>query len=194
MTHLKRALCTLGAGAALLMTHTSHGFAATQLPKAVSSCGLHIDAAFREGAPVDRFSITNKSTPEWSITAVTVNLENSAGKLIFDTQDGGSGVEVFQPFRSAGGTAKLRWVSKLKDGGSLMTLDFNRFESKDSFTFSIDVDDTLKASDLGQIRVTDSEMAGATLTYVLRGPGGIITSAEADFGPKANSTLKGRAC
>ncbi|MEO1397233.1 MAG: hypothetical protein AAFU56_00010 [Pseudomonadota bacterium] len=168
--------------------------AATALPNGVSSCGLDLSAVFREGAPVDRFTITNASSPDWSITSVTLNLQPSAGKLIFDTKDGGDGVEVFQPFRRAGGTAKMRRVSRLRDGGPFLTLDFSAFEAADTFTFSIDVDDTLKASELGQIRVAGSEINGAALSYVLRGPGGVITSAEAEFDGSAKSALKGRKC
>ncbi|MEO0546835.1 MAG: aggregation factor core [Pseudomonadota bacterium] len=171
-----------------------HSDAATTLPKGMTSCGLDLRAEFREGAPVDRFTITNRSTPDWSIRSITLNLEPSAGKLIFDTKDGGDGVEVFQPFREAGGNADLRSISKLRDGGPVLTLDFHTFEADQSYTFSIDVDDTVKVSELGQIRVAGSEITGASLSYILRGPGGMITKAAGDFDNSARSAVTGRVC
>ncbi|MEM1038133.1 MAG: hypothetical protein AAGI12_01540 [Pseudomonadota bacterium] len=186
-------LC-LGAVGATILWPVGHSDAATTLPKGMTSCGLDLRAEFREGAPVDRFTITNRSTPDWSIRSITLNLEPSAGKLIFDTKDGGDGVEVFQPFREAGGNADLRSISKLRDGGPVLTLDFHTFEADQSYTFSIDVDDTVKASELGQIRVAGSEITGASLSYILRGPGGMITKAAADFDSSARSAVKGRVC
>jgi len=193
------AMVGVATGLAVLMSGFSSSIvsgsahAAIKLPDGVS-CGLALGAVFREGAPVDRFTITNKSTAQWAITSVTLNLAQSAGKLIFDTQNGGDGVEVSQPFREAGGNAKLRSSPKVNDGDPQLVLDFEAFDSQQSFTFSIDVDDTLKASELGQIRVSGSEIKGASLSYTLRGPNGKITSAEAEFGTNAKSDLSGKSC
>lgn len=168
--------------------------AQSRLPVGVSSCGLNMEARFVESAPRDRFELRNNSQSQWSITSATFDLAPSLGRLVFDTEEGGTGVEVFQPFRAESGNAKLRWLSKLSDGSSIMTLDFNRFESGDDFTFTIDVDDTLTASDLGQIRVADREIEGANVELVMRGPGGVITSATMTFGSNGTATVKGKTC
>ncbi|MFT5934807.1 MAG: hypothetical protein ACI9M6_001863, partial [Hydrogenophaga sp.] len=46
------------------------------------------------------------------------------------------------------------------------------FESGQRFVFSIDVDDRLTASDLGQTRVAGAELKGALLTVVVDPSGG----------------------
>ena len=165
-----------------------------QLPQNVQACGLNIAARFVESAPRDRFIWENRSTPAWSITSITLQLKPSIGKLIFDTQDGGTGVEVFQPFREDTGSASLNRVTKLVDGGDEMTLDFHHFEAGEDYQFSLDVDDTLTDSDLGQIRVSASEMSGATVKLVLRGPGGVITNAAMQFGDDATASVTGGTC
>ena len=62
------------------------------------NCDVSLDVRFLEGAPVDRFVLTNGSDRGIIQADVQFDLRPSAGKLIFDTQSGGSGVEVYQPF------------------------------------------------------------------------------------------------
>jgi len=45
-----------------------------------------------------------------------------------------------------------------------LALDFDAFGPAAQYQFTIDVDDRLTASDLGQIRVTGGEMAGSVVT------------------------------
>jgi len=74
--------------------------AATLLPAHAfaEACDIDIQAHFIEGVPRDRFVIANKSTAA-VISDVSLDLAPSAGRLIFDTERGGSGVEVFQRHR-----------------------------------------------------------------------------------------------
>ena len=168
-------------------------FASGTLPVGVSSCGLDLRVRFVESAPRDRFTLENRSTPQWSVTSASLKLAPSAGRLIFDTEAGGTGVEAIADFREERSTAKLRRVSKLRDGGEEVTLDFSSFEAGEDFTFSIDVDDRLKQSELGQIRVRGGEIDGARVEFVLRAPGGVITAASAAFSG-TELRLKGRQC
>ena len=92
---------------------------------------------------------------------VTIDLRASAGRLIFDTAAGGTGVEVFQPLRDEGGTA----VSDVVDGAQVIAVTLRDARAGRRAAFSIDVDDRLMASDLGQIRVTGGEMAGAVAIF-----------------------------
>ena len=55
---------------------------------------MSLDVLFLEGAPVDRFVLTNGSERGIIQADVQFDLRQSAGKLIFDIQSGGSGVEV----------------------------------------------------------------------------------------------------
>ena len=141
---------------------------ATALPSyaAAETCGIDIQARFIEGAPRDRFVIENKSVTPTEITALTLDLRPSAGRLIFDTESGGSGVEVFQLYRDESTGAKLAAAPVVRDGDDALALKFASFTSGQSYRFSIDVDDTLTNSELGQIRVSGGEMQGAALTAV----------------------------
>lgn len=112
---------------------------------------------FVESAPRDRFELT---VGDAALRSVTVDLRGSAGRLIFDTADGGTGVEVFQPLRDEGGTD----AGDVADGAEVVKVTL-RAVAGGRAAFSIDVDDRLAASDLGQIRVTGGEMAGATVTF-----------------------------
>ncbi|MFK7892841.1 MAG: hypothetical protein AB8B63_18655 [Granulosicoccus sp.] len=130
-------------------------------------CELSVNARFQEGAPRDYFYITNASEPKWSISEFNLDLEPSAGRLIFDTHAGGKGVDVFQLFEVAEGSAEIGSATLPGDGESQLRIHFLRFDAGDTFSFSIDVDDQLRDSSLGQIRVAGSEIAGSVLQVQL---------------------------
>ncbi len=130
-------------------------------------CGVSVAVLFDEGAPRDRLTISNESEAGVEIAEVSFDLSSSVGQIIFDTVDGGSGVEVFQDFRVEDGAAKLANDPDADDGADSLDLSFSTFGSGESFTFSIDVDDQLVDSELGQIQVTGAEIEGATVTVVL---------------------------
>ncbi|WP_299412699.1 aggregation factor core [uncultured Sulfitobacter sp.] len=113
---------------------------------------------FIESAPRDRFEISVGGEP---LRAVSIDLRGSAGRLIFDTASGGTGVEVFQPLRDEGGTV----AGNVADGAEVIKVGLRSAKAGGRAAFSIDVDDRLAASDLGQIRVTGGEMAGAVATF-----------------------------
>jgi hypothetical protein len=113
---------------------------------------------FVESAPRDRFELT---VGPQALRAVSVDLRGSAGQLIFDTASGGIGVEVFQPLRDEGGTD----VGDVVDGAEVVRVVLRDAKSGSRAAFSIDVDDRLTGSDLGQIRVTGGEMAGAAAIF-----------------------------
>lgn len=146
---------------------------------AAPACVHDVSMVFTESAPRDRFEIRNDSSAGQRIQRLTLDLSPSAGKLIFDTIEGGTGVQVFQPFRVEPGEAQLKGAPVIQDGSDRLTLDFTRFEPGQRFRFSIDVDDQLTASDLGQIRVSGREMEGAVLTVVFGSPGGAGTESQA---------------
>jgi hypothetical protein len=159
--------------------------------QAAPGCVREVSLVFTESAPRDRFEIRNDSSPGQRIQRLTLDLSPSAGRLIFDTTEGGTGVEVFQPFRTEPGEARLSRLPVVDDGSDRITLDFTRFEPGQRFRFSIDVDDRLTTSDLGQIRVSGREMEGALLTaeFGARGATGGAVQARVD----GNNRARGQA-
>lgn len=147
-----------------------------------SACIQSLSSEFSESAPRDYFRFTNLSADTWQVKTITINLADSAGRLIFDTRQGGDGVEVFQPYKTESGSATLAKVTQPGDGATTMELAFSEFSPQQRFGFSIDVDDTLKKSSLGQIRVTGSELSGAEL---------IVTFTSTDPSLPKPVTLKG---
>ena len=151
--------------------------------QAATACVHDVSLVFTESAPRDRFELINESSPGQRVQRLTLNLAGSAGRLIFDTVEGGTGVEVFQPFRVESGEARLSKTPVVQDGSDRLELTFTRFDPGQRLVFSIDVDDRLTASDLGQTRVAGSEMAGALLS-VVAGPTG-------DAGREAQARVDG---
>lgn len=131
----------------LALTNTAHA----------AGCG-GASLQFVESAPRDRFELVMGAQV---LRAVTVDLRGSAGQLIFDTADGGAGVEVFQPLRDEGGTQ----AADVSDGAEVIKVALRNARAGGRAAFSIDVDDRMTTSDLGQIRVTGGEIAGASATF-----------------------------
>jgi hypothetical protein len=127
------------------------------------ACPISMTVQFFEGAPVDRFVLSNTGSTDISKAELQFDLRPSAGRLIFDTQSGGAGVEVFQPFKSADATLDVA------DGAEGLRMPLNGLTGGTTTSFTIDVDDRLTSSELGQIRVSGSEMEGAVVTISLNG-------------------------
>lgn len=163
------------------------------LAHAEVDCRQQVTLVFTESAPRDLFEIRNESSSGQQIQRLTLDLAPSAGRLVFDTVAGGTGVEVFQPFRTEPGEAKLADAPVVKDGAERLELSFARFDPGQQFRFSIDVDDRLTTSDMGQIRVSGREMEGAVLTVALGADGESGTERTASVG-KDNAALVKAAC
>ncbi|MGH1440111.1 MAG: hypothetical protein ACRBBR_08390 [Cellvibrionaceae bacterium] len=124
----------------------------------------NIEVRFVEGAPKDEFLIQN--TGQCSIKQFTldIDLSSSEGNLIFDTTNAGQGVEVFQPFEATSGQFELISQTngnEVKDGDNTLSLKVPEIKPQQVISFTIDVDDKLENSQLGQIQVTGSEIKGA---------------------------------
>lgn len=118
---------------------------------------------FVESAPKDWFSLTNSGECLLEDIVLTVDLTQSAGKLIFDTTAAGEGVEVFQPFEKREGEIALISSSEVNDGDNALSVRIEQLAPGQSASFTIDVDDTLTQSQLGNIRVSDAEIKGGTV-------------------------------
>lgn len=166
-TNVLAALLVSSASATASLTPGTVQVASEKIETSSRPCELSVSARFQEGAPRDYFYITNASEPQWSISEFNLDLKPSAGQLIFDTHAGGKGVDVFQLFEVAEGSAEMGDTTLPGDGESQLNINFLRFDAGDTFSFSIDVDDQLRDSSLGQIRVSGSEIAGSVLQVQL---------------------------
>jgi len=123
-----------------------------------------IEVRFSEGAPKDRFTISNQGKCSIKNMTVDLDLSKSRGKLIFDITAEGAGVEVFQPFEVTEGKLTLASGKAVKDGDSGLSLLIASLEPSERVSFTIDVDDTLPVSALGMIRVAGSEIQGGIVS------------------------------
>lgn len=128
--------------------------------EAVGDVSAEVSVRFIESAPKDRFIIENTSSCSFDNVLFTVDLSETAGQLIFDTTASGAGVEVFQPFETVAGQLELVSSNDVNDGDTGLTVRIADLQPGSRAGFSIDVDDTLTSSELGMIRVTDSEISG----------------------------------
>jgi len=113
---------------------------------------------FVESAPKDRFIVKNAGACVLSNLNLEIDLTQSNGRLIFDTADSGAGVEVFQPFEAISKNIALTSSHIVNDGDSQLSVRIETLEVGESVGFTIDVDDRLANSELGNIRVAGSEI------------------------------------
>ena len=118
-----------------------------------------LEVSFREGAPKDRFEIRNGACAI-ADAHLTIDLEGSAGRLVFDVTSAGAGVQVFQPFEVVAGRGGLSALPQVRDGDRSVTLPIARLDGGGTIAFTIDVDDTIAAR---EITVADGEIVGATV-------------------------------
>ena len=145
----------------------------------------NVEVRFSEGAPKDRFTISNQGECSLKNLTVDLDLSKSQGKLIFDITAAGAGVEVFQPFEVTEGKLKLASSEGVRDGDSGMSLLIEALEPGARVSFTIDVDDTLPVSSLGMIRVAGSEIKGGLVSLKM----GNMKPATATFGTNSKAVI-----
>jgi hypothetical protein len=145
-----------------------------------------IGVRFTEGAPKDRFEITNLAACDILSTDVVIDLTGSAGGLIFDVTSAGAGVEVFQPFDLVAGADALASQPKVIDGDRQLTLAIRRLAPGKQIAFTIDVDDTTSSRG---ITVSGSEIEGAIIRL---NAAGIKTSGR--FSPQGEVVVQRPPC
>lgn len=144
-----------------------------------------LDLRFVEGAPKDRFSVTNTGPCPLGPGTLTFDLSGAAGGLIFDTTGTGAGVEVFQPFVLVSGMEQVLGQPQVSDGDTRVALNLRGLEPGGTVAFTIDVDDTGGGR---EITVSGSEIAGA----IARLDG--VQKVSAAFDARARATLPMPAC
>lgn len=150
-----------------------------------STAAADVTVDFFEGAPKDRFVISNTACATGPLK-VTIDLRPSAGALIFDVTSAGAGVEVFQPFELVSGGSLVTKAPTVRDGDQVLTLELTGLGQDAEVAFTIDLDDTIQSR---AITVAGSELAGAKV--LLRYDG---TQEDGTFGVAPNVTIPWRDC
>lgn len=148
--------------------------------------GADVRLEFLEGAPKDRFVLTNVAGCDLSAMDVTIDMSQSAGGLIFDVSGQGAGVEVFQPFKVVSGAQFLDQTPKVVDGQRDVTFKINGLTAGSQIVVTTDLDDTIGAR---EITVRGSEFAGTVMSVVLGDETG-----QALFADKPDATANIGAC
>ena len=175
------------------MSHTQTHACLATLATALTLCSApalaDIEVTFLESAPKDRFTFTNTGACDLGPAILSLDLSGSAAGLIFDTSGDGAGVEVFQPYETVAGAEVLEAITPVSDGDAQIALTVSGLAPGQSVGFTIDVDDTLRDSNLGQIRVSDSEIKGATaaVSFADQTSNGV-------FDATSRATLRAPAC
>jgi hypothetical protein len=149
-----------------------------------------VEVRFIESAPKDSFVIVNNGQCDLKDFVFEVDLTSTSGKLIFDTTGSGAGVEVFQPFESREGNLTLASGDSVADGDKTVSVRGALIPIKKKVSFTIDVDDTLKNSELRQIRVTGSEMQGGKVSLSANN----VKSVSASFDAKNGAQFEASFC
>ncbi|WP_299888177.1 aggregation factor core [uncultured Ruegeria sp.] len=160
-------------------------FAATIGLFVATSLQAGVQIRFIEGAPKDRFVLTNVGTCEVEASTLKIDLSQSTGRLIFDVAEKGAGVEVFQPLEFVEGVDALRQIPVVVDGQNTIEIEIASLAAGDKLAFTIDVDDTIGQR---EITVTGSEIEGATVSYTDEGETSTTTFSSEAF---VNVTTKG---
>ncbi|PYG32474.1 aggregation factor core [Pelagimonas varians] len=145
-----------------------------------------VQVQFLEGAPKDRFVVTNLGGCDLGAAELEINFAASNAGLIFDVTGSGAGVEVFQPFEVAVGANFLASEPVITDGDQVATLVLKSLGPQQEIAFTIDVDDTAGGR---EITVSDDEIRGATVTLATKGE-----TVSAVLGANAKALLETRNC
>ncbi len=145
-----------------------------------------IAVRFTEGAPKDRFEITNLAACAVVAADLVIDLGASAGGLVFDVTGSGAGVEVFQPFALVAGADALAVLPQVADGDRQIRLAVRSLAAGARIAFTIDVDDTVGPRG---ITVSDAEITGAEVRVTVAG-----RTAAARFAPQGTLVVVMPAC
>jgi hypothetical protein len=153
---------------------------------AAAPAAADLGVRFVEGAPKDRFEITNRAACAVERAEVVIDLAGSAAGLIFDVTGAGAGVDVFQPFELVAGAEALDAVPRVADGDRQLSLSIRSLAPGARIAFTIDVDDTLGPRG---ITVSDREIEGAGVRLVVAG-----IAASGRFSRQAEAVVKTPPC
>jgi len=157
------------------------------------ACGPEVVIRFVDASP-DLFIIENKSLEAWTLLSLGFRMQNSMGRVVFDTDFGGPGASEPQQFQPVDNEVGLMGAPVVADGAEELRLNFANFAAGRRFVFTIDVDDRLANSQMSQAYVTGEEIAGAEVTGLFSHPQIGEGKAEGTFGSDGKAHLRGATC
>lgn len=157
------------------------------------ACGPEVVIRFIDSSP-DLFIIENNSLEPWTLLSLEFRAANSTGRVVFDTDFGGAGASEPQQFETVEGEVGLMRAPVVADGAEELTLNFTNFQAGRKFVFSIDLDDRLENSAMGQAYVTGEEIAGAEVLGLFTHPKIGQGNARGTFGTDGKAHLRGATC
>lgn len=125
--------------------------------------------SFRDGAPVDRFTIEHAGSCDLGEATIVIDLTESAGGLIFDVTAQGAGVNVSQPLSVAAGASIIDDITPVSDGDRRLEINVTALAVGARIELTVDLDDTRTTAGYGATRVSGPEMSGARAALVIRG-------------------------
>jgi len=147
---------------------------------AVMHSGTFADDGSSPDTAPDTFNVTNDLGSTENILSIVIDLTNSADAgTVFDIAGGGS-----FPFAASGAEqAEVGFQSAVVGGGlKTLTLTFNDFQAGETFTFTIDLDD----SNPGGAVVQGTSIAGSQVTATFAITGGVTAVMANSGGNTAN--------
>ncbi|MEQ8739354.1 MAG: hypothetical protein RIE87_08235 [Rhodospirillales bacterium] len=157
------------------------------------ACGPEVVIRFIDSSP-DLFIIENKSLEPWTLLSLEFHAAQSAGRVVFDTDFGGAGASEPHQFETVEGEVGLMKAPVVADGAEELILHFTNFQAGRKFVFTIDLDDRLENSPMGQAYVTGEEIAGAEVTGLFTHPQIGEGKARGTFGTDGTAHLRGATC
>ena len=158
------------------------------------ACGPQIEILFHEDSGGDVFLIENSSEDPWVLVSLEIDLKDSKGRVIFDTEDGGLGESMHTPFAAGDDHVGLITLPEIRDGDQEVFLQFNAFGPGRYFSFVVDTDDRLEEDSWGQAHVSGPEMSGARARAIVMMHDGSRTQARGRFNAQGQAVLRGGLC
>lgn len=155
-------------------------------------CGPRVWVEYTDDDP-DYFIIKNRSPEGWSLTMLAIDLEDSAGNLVFDTREGGPGVGgASQFYPDPVSPVRLVGTIPAQDGGRTIGLRFEEFLQERDYTFYVDLDAI--SSGGGRTWVLPDDMKGARVLATFTGPSGQRDKIDAVFDARAEADSGAGGC
>jgi len=124
-------------------TMLAAGLAATA-PAAPALADTVLSVDFQERETGDSFRVENVTPCEGVLVKeVSIDFATANGELFFDIAEGGPGYpdEPADDVEILSGAGFVKSISRLEDGGEVLTLTLETFSPGDSLRFAVDVDD-----------------------------------------------------
>lgn len=164
--------------------------AVATLAIAPASANADLVVRFLEGAPKDRFVVTNSSGCTYDRGTLIIDLGTSPMGLYFDTKRGGAGQNVAQPFEIAGLNKLEASAEPVADGAMTAKVLFSDFTPEASLEITVDVDDSVRSGPMGVQMIANNEMMGATVRAVFEDS----TAREARFDADGEARVAAPTC